>query len=121
MFWTAYPRKAAKIAAQKAYAKLSPSTDLLDEILQAIARQKTGADWTRDGGKYIPYPASWLNDGRWADEAMPEAQQRRPAVVQEPQWRVDQKTRSAEFLGPYARKSTNTVEAEDAAAKLLGR
>ena len=23
--------------------------------------------WTKDGGKYIPHPATWLNRGNWED------------------------------------------------------
>jgi hypothetical protein len=72
-FWLAYPNKTAKQAAAKAFAKLAPSADLLDEILQAVARQKTWPKWAKDGGQYIPNPATWLNGGEWANQP--------PAVV----------------------------------------
>lgn len=67
-FWQAYPRKIAKPAALKAFAKLAPSAELLDEILQAIARQRTWPQWAKDGGQFIPHPATWLNGSRWQDE-----------------------------------------------------
>lgn len=67
-FWEAYPRRVGKNAAQKAWAKLKPSAELLETILAAIAAQQAGADWLRDDGEYIPHPASWLNGGRWLDE-----------------------------------------------------
>lgn len=66
-FWDAYPRKTAKPQAVKAFGSLAPSAELLGELLQAIARQSTWPQWTRDGGQYIPHPATWLNGRRWED------------------------------------------------------
>ena len=63
-FWTAYPRKDAKPLALKAFARVTVPIGVL---LTAIARQKTGESWTKDSGKYIPMPASWLNAERWND------------------------------------------------------
>lgn len=71
MFWAAYPNKTAKQAAAKAFAKVAPSADLLDEMLQAIARQKTWPKWVKDGGQYIPNPATWLNGEQWLNEPPP--------------------------------------------------
>lgn len=68
-FWKSYPRKQAKGQAWKAFKKLSPDASLLEAMLSAIERQKNSADWKRDGGRYTPYPASWLNGRRWEDEA----------------------------------------------------
>lgn len=70
-FWLVYPNKTAKQAAAKAFAKLAPSADLLDEILQAVARQKTWPKWVKDGGQYIPNPATWLNGQQWLNEPPP--------------------------------------------------
>jgi hypothetical protein len=28
-------------------------------------------DWTKEGGQYIPYPATWLNAKGWEDEYSP--------------------------------------------------
>lgn len=67
-FWRAYPKKKAKDAAMKAFAKRKPGRDLLDQMLAAIDAQKRSDDWLKDNGKFIPYPASWLNQGRWMDE-----------------------------------------------------
>ena len=69
LFWKAYPRKISKVTAEKAFSKLAPSVDLLDEIVAAIERQKACPQWTKDGGQFIPHPASWLNSARWQDEA----------------------------------------------------
>lgn len=70
-FWDAYPRKVGKGAARKAWAKLRADEGLLRAILAAVERDKSTEQWRRDGGQYIPYPATWLNQCRWEDE--PEA------------------------------------------------
>lgn len=67
-FWTVYPRKAGKQAAVKAWKKLDPDDALTERILSAVAAQRQCAQWTKDGGQFIPYPATWLNQGRWEDE-----------------------------------------------------
>lgn len=69
VFWSAYPKKKAKGDAQRAWSKLKPNADLTDSILKAIEAQKVSEDWMKDGGKFIPYPATWLNGRRWEDES----------------------------------------------------
>jgi hypothetical protein len=70
-FWGAYPKKRSKGQAEKAWAKLSPSEQLTETILQAVGRAKTTDQWRRDDGQYIPYPATWLNARGWEDEVSP--------------------------------------------------
>ena len=65
-FWSAYPRKVAKAEARKAFTKI---TVPLETILSAITEARKSPDWTKDGGRFIPYPASWLNGKRWEDES----------------------------------------------------
>lgn len=67
-FWDAYPKKLSKGGAEKAWKKIKPSEQLLTQMLSAIAAAKTSDDWQKDGGQFIPYPASWLNSKRWEDE-----------------------------------------------------
>jgi hypothetical protein len=67
-FWDAYPRRTAKKDALKAWRALKPNAALVDEMLAAINEAKVAPEWTRDGGRYIPYPASWLRGERWRDE-----------------------------------------------------
>jgi hypothetical protein len=66
-FWEAYPRKQAKPAAAKAFARLRADDALLARILSAIAQQSASEQWQRDGGQFIPMPATWLNGRRWED------------------------------------------------------
>lgn len=70
-FWEKYPRKTSKPQALKAWQSLKPDNELLEVILSAIEKQKRSEQWTRDNGRYIPYPATWLNNKRWEDELKP--------------------------------------------------
>lgn len=69
-FWAAYPRKKSKGQARRTWENLEKKRELPDlgVILAAIAAAKAGQDWQRDGGKFIPYPATWLNATGWEDE-----------------------------------------------------
>lgn len=67
-FWSAYPKKKAKEAAKKAWIKLKPNETLGKEIIQAVTESAKTKDWIKENGKYIPYPATYLNGKRWEDE-----------------------------------------------------
>jgi len=66
-FWAIYPKKVKKKDALKAWLKIKPDEELLNKISDALKQQKKSADWIKEKGKYIPYPASWLNGERWND------------------------------------------------------
>ena len=67
-FWASYPRKQAKVQAEKAWAKLKPSEALQAQILGALAVQRQSEQWTKDGGSFVPMPSTWLNQRRWEDQ-----------------------------------------------------
>ena len=67
-FWKEYPKKVSKVAAIKAWKKLKPDDALYDTIMSALEKWKMTEEWRRDGGQYIPHPATWLNGRRWEDE-----------------------------------------------------
>ncbi|MDP3537443.1 MAG: hypothetical protein Q8S26_01930 [Azonexus sp.] len=69
IFWKAYPRKVGKADAAKVFGRLNLSGDLLETIMLGLAAQKASPDWLKEGGKFIPHPAKWLNGRRWEDEA----------------------------------------------------
>lgn len=71
-FWNAYPRKVAKAHAFKAWQKLKPDDGLLSTILEAVKVQSKSDAWSREGGKFVPYAATWLNGRRWEDQIEPE-------------------------------------------------
>ena len=67
-FWDAYPKKKSKGEAETAFKKIKPDERLLAMMLEAIGKAKTSADWLKDGGQFIPYPATWLNKKCWEDQ-----------------------------------------------------
>ena len=67
-FWEKYPNKKAKMAAWKAWQKNGIKKVPLETILKAIELQKNTDQWKKDGGQFIPHPATWLNQHRWEDE-----------------------------------------------------
>lgn len=69
-FWKAYPRKESKSQAKKSFSKV---TAPLETLLQALETQKQSDQWKRNGGQYIPYASTWINQRRWEDEAPAQA------------------------------------------------
>ena len=67
-FWVLYPRKVAKQQAIKAWNKLKPNKELVNEILKAVETQKQSKGWLKDDGQFIPHPATYINGRRWEDE-----------------------------------------------------
>lgn len=71
-FWKAYPKKKSKGDAEKAFKTIKPDGELLERILSAIESQKLTEQWQRDGGQFIPYPATWLRAKDWENEEFEE-------------------------------------------------
>jgi hypothetical protein len=63
-FYAAYPKKRNRAEAVKAFAKVDVP---VEKLLAAIKSESSSADWQKEGGRYIPYPASWLNAEGWAN------------------------------------------------------
>ena len=66
-FWAVVPRKVAKAAALKAYRSALKQVDA-DTLLAGMTRyaaSRVGRD-----PQYTAHPASWLNAGRWTDDAV---------------------------------------------------
>jgi len=72
-FWESYPKKKSKAQAEKAFAKINPDEQLLAAMIAKIGQARTSDEWTREGGRYIPHPATWLNAKGWEDEIITEA------------------------------------------------
>lgn len=66
-FWQAYPRKAARKSAVRAWVKLKPKPELQAEIANA-ARVWADAFVFPADLTYCPHPATWLNGERWKEE-----------------------------------------------------
>ncbi|MFE3059091.1 hypothetical protein [Nocardia sp. NPDC059239] len=66
-FWAAYPRRTARGAAVKAYAKAIKTTD--PAVLLAAARRY--AEDPNRNAEFTCHAATWLNQERWSDEPLP--------------------------------------------------
>lgn len=67
-WWAKYPRKTAKPAALKAFRKALQQTGDVAPLLAGL--ESAVCEWqaARTEAQFIPHPATWLNQGRWADE-----------------------------------------------------
>ena len=77
IFWSAYPNKANKKGSEIKFLKLSTEEHSL--IMDDLAKRKNYEGWTKDDGKYVPHPLTYLNQRRWEDEY----KQTKPKVEQE--------------------------------------
>jgi uncharacterized protein YdaU (DUF1376 family) len=73
-FWKAYPRKVGRGGAEKAFEKAIKLTTL-DVMLDGITGLNT------NDPKYIPHPATWLNQKRWMDEKPLSDEQRISQII----------------------------------------
>ena len=64
-FWYKYPKKVGKQEAIKAWKKAKP--DIL-QVIDALNWQIPSKQWQQEDGKYVPNPATYLNQGRFMDE-----------------------------------------------------
>lgn len=71
-WWEHYPRKVAKLQAQRTWLQIRPLPDhaFTERAIVAIERQKRDADFWKEGGRYIPHPSTWLSAGRYLDEGI---------------------------------------------------
>ncbi|PPQ30576.1 helix-turn-helix domain-containing protein [Rhodopila globiformis] len=73
-FWSLYPRKEAKGRALTAWGTAMRKVGA-DQIMAALAAYRFS-----DEPRFIPHPATWLNDEHWHDQPTTAARQRRPSA-----------------------------------------
>ena len=71
-FYAAYPKKVKKQNVKNWFKKHTPSHELFSSMMNSLEQFRASADWKKDGGQFIPYPTSWLNQNRWEDESIPQ-------------------------------------------------
>lgn len=81
--WPRHERKSGKSTCRKIWEKekLEP---LADAILAGLERWKRSKAWASDNRKYIPLPATWLNQRRWEDDDLVEVRSANPAAQPKP-------------------------------------
>ncbi len=67
-FYKDYPKKKSRGNAFKWFNTHKPSSELVDTMIESLNQQKSTLDWQKENGRYIPYPASWLNSCGWENE-----------------------------------------------------
>lgn len=67
-FWQAYPRKVGKPKAQQAFQRVDWRDVEFRALMDSLARQKQSEQWTKDDGKFIPHPTTWIHRAGWNDE-----------------------------------------------------
>lgn len=66
-FWAAYPRHEGKETARRAWGKLGAAPPL-GAIIGALEWQRQSPRWCEEAGRFVPHPATYLNNRRWEDE-----------------------------------------------------
>ena len=69
-----YPIKKGVGAAEKAWAKIKPSEELANEMIQAVQNQIAEQHWKKEAGIFVAewkHPSTWLNQKSWLDEVAP--------------------------------------------------
>lgn len=85
-FWELYPKKVSKPDAMKAW-KAIDIDRLFPGIMDGLRRWVASYDWQKEGGRYIPYPATWLRRQQWNDMIeipMPQTTQQTPSPAPRP-------------------------------------
>ncbi|MBE6648771.1 MAG: hypothetical protein E7614_04535 [Ruminococcaceae bacterium] len=67
-FYNAYPKKMQKKQARDAFIKLNPDIDLHKKMILAIEKLKVTENWKKENGRYIPFPAKWIDMRKWEDK-----------------------------------------------------
>jgi len=67
LFWSKYPRRVKRGAAEKSWAKISPDELLAADIVLAVGKAKLHDRRFKDP-QYVPMPSTWLNDKGWLDD-----------------------------------------------------
>lgn len=67
-FWKTYPRRSGKIKAKEAFRKVLKTTDAQTVIDGA----KRYADDPNRQDEFTAHPTTWLREGRWEDDPLPE-------------------------------------------------
>lgn len=103
-FWSLYPRHVAKVAARRKFEtvtrKVPPAV-----VIAGLRRWLAAADLSDE--KFIPHAATWLNQGRWEDEA-PEPVPLVPGMENATQIRMARE--AAEARAKWCREAGVTVE-----------
>lgn len=66
-WYSVFPRKVNRAKAEEKWAEIDPDDDLTDVMVSKTEEWSASPDWTKNGGQYVPHPATWLHNKRWTD------------------------------------------------------
>lgn len=116
-FWNAYPRKRDKKVAEATWKKKVTSPELAKRIVDHVRDRATkDCEWLKDGGDFIPYPSTFLNNDRWEDYYTPQRITQKPTFNRRPS--TEGERRNAEMLheGDVSSRQL-TLEEQEATAR----
>lgn len=69
-FWAAYPKwkRMGKFTCSWAWFHLGITDEMFGRVLASLEAWKKCEKWTKDGGRYVCDPLTWLNGRLWIDE-----------------------------------------------------
>ena len=106
-FWSHYPRKRSKEDARKAWDAVRPTAWQAAVLMSAVAAASTSNEWQQDGGRFVPYAATWLRGRRWED-CLDAAPVPAPAAPVAP--RVSESARIRQLEEQFARERQDGAE-----------
>lgn len=68
-WYTEYPKKVARIAAERAWLALKPDDALASIVIADTVARRSSTAWTKSDGEFVPNPANYINGKRWQDQA----------------------------------------------------
>jgi hypothetical protein len=77
-WWKAYPNKSGKSVALQSWLRDEPDPVVL---MRALEWQVKSEKWTKDGGAFIPMPATYLNQRRYEDEPVAPTRNLSPTTI----------------------------------------
>jgi uncharacterized protein YdaU (DUF1376 family) len=120
-FWSSYPKKVGKGAAEKAWATAKVNGHHA-EVMASLEKQKKSEQWQRDGGQFIPNPATWINQRRWEDELPPAGAEVKPRQAEPAWWATEQGIlRKGQELGLAPRGGESWHEFKGRVQERIGR
>ncbi len=66
IFWDLYPKKVEKKKTESKWNKLD--VKIQEAIIADLPKRKLGEKWSKDEGRFIEMPTTYLNGERWNDE-----------------------------------------------------
>lgn len=80
-FYNLYPKKQARAHAERVWGLAFQKAILTQQLWEskvrpALVAQIASENWQKEGGKFVPFPATWIRQKRWEDQLHPATEKR---------------------------------------------